>query len=283
MTALSKLFLPQLCNQKFDYFGIDCLDLCLDKQLFTQWPHVIDYGYNSRGFRDNEWPQELGSDTIWCLGDSFTVGLGSCFSHTWPQTLSRHSQHRVVNISMDGASNQWIARNVCDVYDLARPDNIVIMWSYLHRREKHNFDSSDLKRRQHYVKSTVAEDYANFNDCRKLVQMYCADSNLIEFAIPDFEPCFDNSNWQNIRDASWPELLPPSLDEFLKLDPMIIIELQNLHNVDLDLLFLQYTLPPEILTGVIKIKWLDRARDGHHFDIITADWVAKQALTRLRL
>jgi hypothetical protein len=282
MTTLSKLLLPELCNQKFDYFGTDCLDLCLDKQLFTQWPHVINYSHNSRGFRDNEWPQELDS-AIWCLGDSFTAGLGSRFSHTWPQVLSRHSQHRVVNVSMYGASNQWIARNVCDVYDLARPDNIVIMWSYPHRREDPNFELSDLDRREHYVKCIMADDYANFNDCRKLVQTHCVDSNLIEFVIPNFVHCFDNSDWQNIRDASWPELMPPSLDEFLKLDPTIITELQNLHNVDLDLVRFQYTLPPEILAGIIKVKYLDRARDGHHFDIITADWVAQQAVTRLRL
>jgi hypothetical protein len=184
---------------------------------------------------------------------------------------------------MGGASNQWIARNVCDVYDLAQPDNIVIMWSYIHRRENPNFELSDLDRREYYVKSTVAEDYANFDECRKLVHTHCADSNLIEFAVPHFEPCFDNSNWQMIRDTSWPELMPASLDEFLKLDGSIILELQNLHEVDLNLLFLQYTLPREILAGVIKVKHLDRARDGHHFDIITAEWVAKQALTRLRL
>ena len=115
------------------------------------------------------------------------------------------------------------------------------------------------------------------------MQTHCVDSNLIEFVIPNFVHCFDNSDWQNIRDASWPELMPPSLDEFLKLDPTIITELQNLHNVDLDLVRFQYTLPPEILAGIIKVKYLDRARDGHHFDIITADWVAQQAVTRLRL
>ena len=129
----------------------------------------------------------------------------------------------------------------------------------------------------------MAEDYANFKKCRQLVQTHCVDSNLVEFIIPNFEYCFDNSDWQNIRDASWPELMPVSLDEFLKLDPMIIKELQNVHHVDLDLLFLQYTLRPEIFAGVIKVDYLDRARDGQHFDIITADWVAKQALTRLRL
>lgn len=273
--------LPQLCNQKFNYFGIDCISRSTDSQLYSQWPE-IEYKYNSRGFRDNEWPQKLDS-VVWCIGDSFTLGLGSGFLHTWPQRLNHHSQHRVVNVSMDGASNQWISRTVCDVYDLAQPDNIVIMWSYFHRREHPNVEWSDLHRRQHYAKSTVTEDYKNFDNCRKLVHAHCANSNLIEFVIPDFVYSINNLDWQTIRDSSWPETMPASLDQFFQLDSNIITELQTQHNVDVNLLVLQYTLGPKILAGVIQVEYLDLARDGKHFDLVTADWVAKQALPRLRL
>ncbi|NBR26034.1 MAG: hypothetical protein EBU08_20080, partial [Micrococcales bacterium] len=61
------LTLPELANQQFDYSGMDSLNRCLDREVFTQWPHSIDYRYNSRGFRDQEWPEDLES-AVWCLG-----------------------------------------------------------------------------------------------------------------------------------------------------------------------------------------------------------------------
>ncbi len=88
----SLLTVPELANRQCDYTGIDSVNECLDRELFTQWPHVIDYRYNSRGFRDQEWPQDLAS-AIWCLGDSFTVGLGSRFEQTWP-LVQRHRWSR---------------------------------------------------------------------------------------------------------------------------------------------------------------------------------------------
>ena len=274
-----------LANRQFDYSGLDSLDGCLDRELFTQWPHAIDYKYNSRGFRDQEWPQDLES-AVWCLGDSFTVGLGSCVAHTWPQQLSQHSQCRTINVSMDGASNDWIARNACDVYDLAQPRNMVVMWSYLHRRERPDANMPALKRRLHSVRSTMAQDFENFDSCRKLVQTHCANSNLIELAIPDFVATFDDVGWKKISDPSWPVSLPLTLKDFQDLPPKIVAELRTIHDVDVDQLLEFYTIQqqnPHILAGVIKVESLDQARDGHHFDLLTAEWVAKQVQNLLNL
>ena len=274
----NKLTIPQLANQQFAYTGIDSLNRCLDRELFTHWPHAIDYRYNSRGFRDQEWPQDLQS-AIWCLGDSFTVGLGSCFAHTWPQVLGQHSQRRVITVAMDGASNEWIARTACDAYDLAGPGNIVIMWSYLHRREHPDADRSDLDRRLHAVRSTMAQDLKNLSVCRKQVHTHCVDANLIELIIPNFVTFFDHVVWQKIRDPSWPTQLPSTLTEFLDLSPEIVAELAALHGMDVGQLQEFYTIQhqhPEYLSGVTRVEYLDRARDGHHFDLVTAEWVAKQ-------
>jgi hypothetical protein len=283
---LAKLTLgPLLANKQFNYSGLDSLDNCLDRELFTQWPHAIDYKYNARGFRDQEWPQDLES-AVWCLGDSFTVGLGSCFAHTWPQQLSQHSQCRTINVAMDGASNNWIARTACDVYDLARPRNMVVMWSYLHRREHPNTSMPDLKRRLLSVKSTMSQDFENFDSCRKLVQTHCADSNLIELVISNFVVPFDNAAWKKIRDPSWPMMLPETLKDFQALSPEIVTELRTIHDIDIDLLLEFYTIQqqnPQVLAGVIKVDNLDRARDGLHFDLLTAEWVAKQVQNLLNL
>jgi len=275
----SPLTLPELANQQFDYSGMDSLNRCLDRELFTQWPHSIDYRYNSRGFRDQEWPQDLAS-AIWCIGDSFTVGIGSCFEHTWPQVLSQHSQRRVITVAMDGASNEWIARTACDAYDLAGPSDIVIMWSYLHRREHPNADLSDLDRRQHHVKSTDMQDFENFDSCRKKVRTHCADSHVIESIIPNFSNnSFTDMAWQKTRDPSWPIVLPSSSTECQDIYPEIVTELRTLHGIDINgLLEFQVIQQshPEFLQDLIRVEYLDRARDGLHFDLLTAEWVATQ-------
>lgn len=279
MTPVKKLLtISKFVNQRFDYSGMDNLKGCLDRKLFLQWPHKVNYNYNSRGFRDQEWPQDLKS-AVWCIGDSFTVGIGSCFEHTWPQALSQHSQRRVINVSMDGASNEWIARQVCDAYDLAQPRNIVIMWSYLHRRENSNLDLLDLDRRLHYIRSTMLQDFENFNSCRKQVHQHCAHSNIIELVIPNFVVSFDDAAWKRIRDPSWPQLLPKTLEEFQALSPEITAELHTLHGIDTDQLLEYYTIQQQhcdFLADVVTVEYLDRARDGHHFDIVTAEWVAAQ-------
>ena len=282
---ISKLIIPKLANKQFDYSGMDSLNNCLDRELFTQWPHSIDYKYNSRGFRDQEWPDDLKS-AVWCLGDSFTTGIGSCIAHTWPQVLSRHSQCRVINVSMDGASNDWIARTACDVYNLARPRNMVVMWSYLHRREHPDSDLSDQKRRLHHVRSIMAQDFENFDSCRKLVHAHCTNSNLIELIIPNFVVFVDVNTWKRVRDPSWPQLLPPTLEGFKELSSEIVVELRTLHGIDIDPLLEFYTIQqqnPECLTNVIRVEYLDRARDGHHFDLVTGEWVATQVQNFLNL
>jgi hypothetical protein len=180
---------------------------------------------------------------------------------------------------MDGASNEWIARQACDAYDLAQPRNIVIMWSYLHRRENSNLDILDLDRRLHYVRSTMHEDFENLSVCRKQVLNHCADANPIELIIPNFGVSFDTNTWSRLRDPSWPQLLPSTLTEFLDLSPEIVTELRTLHGIDIDQLVEFFTIQqqiPEFLAGIVRVGYLDRARDGHHFDRITAEWVAKQ-------
>jgi hypothetical protein len=280
-----QLIIPKLAHQQLSYSGIDSPEHCCDPELFHTWPHTIDYKYNSRGFRDQEWPEDLTSP-VWCLGDSFTVGLGSRFEHTWPQIVSQHTQHRVITVSMDGASNDWIARQACAVYDLARPANIVVMWSYLHRRENLDLGPTDLDRRLHYIKSTVEQDYDNFVSCRKLIRTHCKQSNIVELVIPGFAGHFTDLDWKKIRDQSWPSALPGTLTEFSQLPQAIVQEIRTVHDLDVDHLLEHYTIQqrrPDTLADVILVPYLDLARDGHHFDRLTAEWVAAQVQNLLNL
>ena len=115
------------------YSGIDTLEECRDQKHFVNYPKTISYRYNSRGFRDHEWPQDL-SEVIWCVGDSFTVGIGQPFEETWPRLLEKKLGKRCLNLGQDGCSNDTIAMRIKEIYKLHNPKLIVVMWSHLARR-----------------------------------------------------------------------------------------------------------------------------------------------------
>ena len=71
-----------------DRTGLDTYELCIDKQHFENYNKKISYKYNSKGFRDVEWPLDF-SNWICCIGDSYTEGLGQPFEETWPQMLQK--------------------------------------------------------------------------------------------------------------------------------------------------------------------------------------------------
>ena len=96
----------------------------------------ISYNFNSRGYRDIEWPQQNLDQYFWCLGDSLTLGLGAAIHDTWPRLLQTKIGVRCINVSMAGASNQWIYRKAINLLSYVRPSKIFILWTWLHRREK---------------------------------------------------------------------------------------------------------------------------------------------------
>ena len=54
---LPDFILPSRQNQVWDESGLDSYAACLDKKHFKSYPHKVEYRYNSRGFRDTEWPE----------------------------------------------------------------------------------------------------------------------------------------------------------------------------------------------------------------------------------
>lgn len=270
---LESLRLPELAGTVAQYSGLDHPDSCRDPVHFARYPHQISYCYNSRGFRDQEWPRDLDS-AVWCLGDSFTTGLGAPAAHTWPQRLAQ----RTVNISMDGASNNWIARRACDVYSAVQPRTLVIMWSYLHRRERQG-SGSDLSRRQLWNQSSMAEDFENLAQCRQQVLDHCVHSRVIELIIPNWQPVLSQSSWSRMCDPAW----YASVLDLQLTDHSIISELIDVHGVDGKELQQQIALTQQYFsnTPVISVLQQDLARDGHHFDCVTADWVAAEVLKQL--
>ena len=254
---LDDLYLNYKRNACFEYNGSDSFNRCFNKKLFQQYPWPIVYQYNSRGFRDQEWPTDL-SDVVWCLGDSFTVGLGSPLEHTWWKVLESSLGRRCVNVSMDGASNEWLARKALAILSELSPVDMVIMWSYTHRRE--NWNDNDLKqqlgivdiddedRRSHHNhydakfgeaykvpdidQAIVKQDSANFQHCVELVETNRSQSRIIHSFIPGFR---------------W-------------VDDKLVNDIANW---------------PKDRHWIPEIKKLDLARDGFHFDIKTSRQVAR--------
>lgn len=182
---LPSFVIPELINKQCSETGVDSYDHCFDKNHYKSYPYSIEYKYNDRGYRDKPWPNNL-QDCIWCVGDSFTVGLGTPYENTWTQILEKVSGKPVVNVSMDGASNHWISRKVVEVCKTIQPKNIVIMWSYAHRRESTIESNTDLERRQHYLKDgTELDDLLTFKTCVNNTARKSNGRNLIHLTIPN--------------------------------------------------------------------------------------------------
>jgi hypothetical protein len=197
--------------------GIDCPELCLDKEHFRNYPKKILYKYNTNGFRDHEWPTDL-SDVIWCVGDSFTVGIGQPFEETWPNLLQKKLNKRCLNLGEDGCSNDTIALRIKEICKLHNPKLIVVMWSYLARRRRNNKD--------------VGHNKNDFGD----------DMDLVNFS-KNFKMANELST--NILNL----LIPFAFDGMESLK--------------------------EKYKDLTVIPQLDYARDHHHFDIMTSEYVTE--------
>ena len=320
---LPDLYLPSRVGQVWQYSGMDSPDQARDSDHFRNFPHPVTYHYNSRGFRDAEWPSTVEDlqNSIWCVGDSFTVGLGSPLNHIWPQRLAHLTGRRTINVSMDGASNQWISRTVTAIVEQVQPTLLVVMWSYTHRREQaavavlrqrwqemykyksaawpnvdydnrhqlpeyihkviqenasgwDKISAEDL--RLHFVGSTLAEDWSNYLACRAQV---CELAKPVEFAVPMFSGQLTSVSqlWAKVSQPDWPAA-PSTVAELQALPDIIHNVLRSCGVSETIEMSLQFDN-----SGVKLVPQLDLARDGHHFDLVTADWVAKQAQLMLCL
>jgi len=290
---LPNLVLPIRANQCWQESGIDTLAKCHNKQRFLQYPDKIEYRYNSRGFRDQEWPDDLKS-AIWCIGDSFTSGIGTSYEHIWPQKLSSITERRIVNVSMDGASNNWIAQRVLEISEHINPDNIVVMWSYVERREKPI---------EEIANKFLLKFYENAKDSSWPTCPDMDKFNTLPYTIRQ-ELASEHSIGPHLRISTNLKSI-----EIINLDELRIVQVVEDNSVHLDnfkncinLLKdiksnLIYSFIPEFAEAEHQVDYvdaccynqvipvfdkLDLARDGHHFDRITSQWVAEQAAPLLK-
>ena len=280
--------LPSRINAQLSYSGMDHPDRAFNQYYFKNYPHQISYIYNSRGFRDAEWPNtkdEL-KKCIWCFGDSFTSGIGVPYHHIWPQVLQQQVGVRTINISLDGAPNDWIANRIVDVINEISPDCIVVQWSYLHRRfiqqnpELKDVTDHELGRLWFDDSASELDNIENWRGCLEKVSIADVNSTVIHSVVPN--PCigFDTNAirnyWKTVKLSHWPAEFPAS-------DQEVSAEIQQ-HLVKKNIWesFQLYWNSRKLVDkhNVIPLKYLDHGRDQHHYDIKTAEWFVDQLLDR---
>jgi hypothetical protein len=265
--------------------GIDSRQYCKDQKYFDTHPHTVEYRYNSRGFRDNEWPDSIEElkNCIWCFGDSFTVGLGSPIEHTWVNILQQKTGIRCINVSMDGASNAWIARKINRVSDEINPRLIIVQWSYLHRTENKNISLSDEDRRIAYSDNiSINYQFDNFKNLQGSINNKSAQ--IVESIIPNALPIYHHNQYKEkiniLKGTDWPELIDITLDGFTAIDKSIKKELKNFGILTSIIEYLKYKHLIDTV-DCIFVEQIDFARDGHHYDYLTAGKFVDSIMERI--
>ena len=285
---LSDLYVEEFINQSFEYSGIDTEKHCLNKQHFREYSHPVYYNYNSRGFRDDEWPQNF-SDCVWCIGDSFTVGIGSPLEHTWAAILQNRIKKRTINVSLDGGSNEWIARRSLQILKEANPEYMAIMWTFASRREHADCKISDRERRiSHLPYANELEDLKNWVECYLLIKKYANNTKIINLVVPNgLTLRYDNmlDSWTKIKGPDWGDM-PVSQQQLNSLDKDIVLEIKKQYREWYNY-FIEYAESIEfeynhkqILDSLIYVNQLDFNRDGFHFDVATSQWIVNQLIKK---
>ena len=269
MLDRTKIILRQ--NESSAFSGIDCFDCCLDKNHFQSYPHTISYQYNSRGFRDYEWPASGLQEAIWCIGDSFTAGIGIPFTHTWPQVLQQKTNRRTINISLDGASNNWIARHAQEIIKELQPRHLIVQWSFSHRREADISVALDPIWQEYYnnTKNSNWPDCPSYNLFNTLPQNV-QDSMQTD---PKFNSWADEFDLESSRRLF--ESNSTAEEDITNMQSAIDLLCPNdttkvIHSFIPDWHRGEYQLNFHNSPVVSEVKVLDLGRDGFHYDIKTA-------------
>ena len=186
---------------------------------------------------------------------------------------------------MEGASNNWIARRAVDIIEQVSPSTMVIMWSFLHRRESSDSTLNDEERRLDFDVFQTDEDDVNnlINCCDKVLDASTNKTNVIFSIIPNVVFSRLDAGWNNFKDESWPSNAPVTWKEFDSLDLYIQQEIQSMHKewyrMFLQIQYMQKNFP--LLDSIIDIEQKDLARDGFHFDIQHSTELVKHILPLL--
>lgn len=182
--AQQDIAIPFYVNLQTASLGIDSVDHCFDRQRFDRHP-LVHYEFNSIGFRTHPVDQ-FQSNAILVLGDSFTLGLGNNIAERFTDILEKQLSHQVLNFSLNGASNDWIARKLQQLLKLFQPRAIVIHYTFSHRRERPRTDWHDDERTECEPFYSPQQNYQNWFINFNTIQALAGKTQLIHSFICDW-------------------------------------------------------------------------------------------------
>jgi lysophospholipase L1-like esterase len=95
---------------------------------------VCKYTYNELGFRGDSIHKK--GFKIMSIGCSLTEGVGVNNNETWPAQFCSHIPNSVnLNFGVSGRSNDYISRCLISYCDEIKPDLVLILYTFNHRRE----------------------------------------------------------------------------------------------------------------------------------------------------
>lgn len=196
LAGLERTFrIPDYANMIGHALGLDSRDHCLDRRHFDAFGPVS-YRFNSLGYRMAP-PESFTGREILALGDSFTLGLGVDIEHTWTTVLGQYLDHPILNFSLNGASNQWMARRLSDLLRFFSPPLVLVHYSFSHRRENDRPDWFDNERTLSDPSLDPTIDLDEWAKCSRLIHELCAAIPVIESFIPRWhEPFVDYAQGQ---------------------------------------------------------------------------------------
>ena len=218
------------------------------------------------------------------------MGLGSPVEHTWVNILQQKTGIRCINVSMDGASNAWIARKINRISEEINPRSIIVQWSYLHRTENKNISLSDEDRRfDEDRRITHLDDISTNNQINNFINLRGNINNssiqIIQSIIPDGIPIYTRNQFEkkinDVKGSDWPDLINITPDEFYSIDKSIKKELANFGVLDQITQYLENKYLIDSINDCIFVEQIDFARDSHHYDYLTAGKFVDSVMERI--
>lgn len=256
-----------------------------------KYPWPVSYQFNSRGYRDTEWPAptEL-VDCVWCIGDSATLGVGAPVEHCWPNVLQKLSGQRTINVSMLSASNDFVARKTIELLTELQPKVIVCNWTFISRRDRDmkTFVSGEKQRNwdefYNNFKDPAWPDCNNISELpehlQKEIQEHYIESTVElndEMYLMDFSDSAAKLSEHEL--VSYFISLVSSVEAIKGQTKIIHMLLPNFASGKETQL--AHSALTELGISFIQQQQTDIARDGYHWDIDTSTRIANSILKKL--
>jgi hypothetical protein len=187
------LKIPRYANLRCDSLGHDSFEHCFDRNLFRSFGPVS-YQFNEIGYRTKSIAEFTGQEIL-AIGDSFTLGLGVNAVDRWSDQLELLTGLPVLNLSLNGASNDWIARRLQSFLTWFTPVFVIVHWSFSHRREAAQPTWYDDERTQCEPGYSAQENFDNW-----LQNFQCVHGcKVLHTAIPGWHDGFDHDLWPVVK------------------------------------------------------------------------------------